>query len=329
MDSKLTIQCIHDIDEAKKYRELLSPNIHYGDLWEIRYIFFKYFWYQAYFYVWFVDNQPIGLLPLQYNTSQNTIEKYIISSQDFLEFFGWGWFENNKIFIKPWYESYIPEFIKSLDLPAYLQRITTDHPYIHQLPIGEHQYILDTSSRSSYNDFLDTNFEGKTKATFKKQIKKLHEENVIEIVYNNQADIQTLMDRNIQRFGDESSFTRPHRQAIFHDMVESDALETHIMTFIVNGEKQGVSLGIKHWDTYAYLNAGSTFHTNNLGKYIILANIDMTIKLWCKIFDAMRGDGSWKEKWHLTAIPEYNFKNFEPDDESNTKMKGAQKEEKN
>lgn len=329
MNNKLSIQCIHDISEAQKYRELLSPYIHYGDLREIRHIFFKHFWYQAYFYVWFIDNQPIWLLPLQYNTSHNTIEKYVVSKNDFLEFFGWGWFENNKVFIKPWYESYIPVFFESLTLPAYLQRITTDHPCVHSLPIGEHQYILDTSSRSSYNDFLDERFEGKTKATFKKQMKKLHEENTIEIAINNKVDLQTMMDRNIERFGADSSFTRPHRQAIFHDMVDSDKLETYLMTFLVNGQKEWVSLGIKHANTYVYLNAWSTFHTNNLGKYIILANIDMAIKLWCKIFDAMRGDGSRKEKWHLTAIPEYNFKNFEPDDESNTKMKSAQKEEKN
>ncbi len=327
MNSPFTIQCIHDIAEAQKYRELLNPDLHYGDLRELRYIFFKHFWYEAYFYVGFVDQQPIGLLPLQYNTSHNSSEKYVVTSQDFLEFFGGWWFENNKIFIKPWYESYIPEFMQALKLPAYLQRITTEHPYIHSLPIGEHQYILDVSKRTSYNDFLDERFEGKTKATFKKQMKKIEEENTIEIIINHKEDLETMVDRNIERFGSDSSFTRPHRQAIFRDMVQSDRLETYVLTFMVNRNKEWVSLAIKHKDTYAYLNAWSTFNTNNLGKYIIMANIDMSIKLWCKTFDAMRGDGSRKEKWHLTAIPEYNFKNFEPDDESNTKMKGAQKED--
>ena len=83
------IKKITVLEEAQYYWSLLTPNQTIFDTWEFRYCAYTFSSDKLAFYLGIVDNEPVGLLPLQY-----TVEA------GYLEFFGGSFMEDNKLFLK-------------------------------------------------------------------------------------------------------------------------------------------------------------------------------------------------------------------------------------
>ena len=110
-EARITV--VKDLPEAERLWQLLSPQTTIYDSWEFRYCFYKYFNFELFFYVAYDDATPVALLPLQYN-----------SDTGWLEFFGGdNYMEDNRVFVKPGYESIIPKIYASVDRPAKLEFI--------------------------------------------------------------------------------------------------------------------------------------------------------------------------------------------------------------
>jgi cell division protein FtsI/penicillin-binding protein 2 len=99
--NKLSFKVIKDIEEAKKWWEYFTPHQVIFDEWEFRYCFYKYFNYDLHFYLGFIKDEPIGLLPLQYDPERK-----------YLEFFGGPPMDDNDVFIKTGYEKYVKNFFE-------------------------------------------------------------------------------------------------------------------------------------------------------------------------------------------------------------------------
>ena len=112
----ITFRIIYDINEAQEYWEKFSFKETLFDLWVFRHSFYKYDNFPIYFIVGEIDGQPIGLLPLQRDTTNN-----------FLQFFGGYWMEDNKVFIRPEYMHLIPQFYDQIKEPAKLVGIHQRH----------------------------------------------------------------------------------------------------------------------------------------------------------------------------------------------------------
>ena len=126
---------IYDIKEAQEYWEQFSYKETLFDLWQFRYSFYKYDNFPIYFILGELAGNVVGLLPLQRDTTNN-----------FLQFFGGYWMEDNKVFIKPEYIGLIPQFYEQIKEPAKLKGIHQDDGFTANLPLDDYRYRLDLTN---------------------------------------------------------------------------------------------------------------------------------------------------------------------------------------
>lgn len=293
----MIIKCIHDLTECRKIWEKLSPQKTIYDEWEFRTAFNKYTNYQLYFYIGLIDNKIIGLLPLQYN-----------SSKKILEFFGGPYMDINQIFISPKNYQYIPQFYKSLDKPSKFP-LTQKDPYTQNLAQDNFNYSFNLTNYHSLEDFFKNLFSKKRQKNFKRE-NKIIEENEVTIVSDQYQDLNLLIQLNIKKFNEESSFSESDHPEIFHDLLKIP-WQWLMMTFLINNQKQAVTLALLYKKIYYYLASGVNPEISNLGNYVIIKNIEKAISLKVKNFDLGSDDCGWKERWHAEkTIPQYWFSNI-------------------
>lgn len=293
----MIIKCVHDLKECQKIWEELSPKKTIYDEWKFRSAFNKYTNYQLYFYIGLIKNQIIGLLPLQYNSNKKS-----------LEFFGGPYMDINQIFIEEKNYQYIPQFYKSLDKPAKFP-LTQKDPYTQGLPQDNFNYSFNLASYHSLEDFFKNLFSKKRQKNFKRE-NKIIEQNKITIIPNQYEDLDVLIDLNIQKFGKESSFSDSDYPEIFHNLLKFP-WQWIIMTFLINNQKQAVTLALLYKGIYYYLATGVAPEILNLRSYTTTKNIEKAISLKAETFDLGSDDCGWKERWHAEKnIPQYLFSNI-------------------
>lgn len=290
------IKTISDLSEAKFYWEALVEQKNIFDNWDFRYCFYKYFNYPLYFQVGFSNNEPVGLLPLQYN-----------KDSDCLEFFGDRFMEDNQVFIKPGFENFIPEFYASLSDKVNLEYIVGEDTFTKGFEVLDQKYFLNLNNFKTGEDYLQKYFDSESRGKLKRKLKKITQEK-IEVLKNNFSDIEFLIQFKIDRFKESSTFNWPYRKEIFRDMLKLP-VKIFLNSFLLNGELQGVSLSILYRDDYAYVNfATKSDAFPNFSAFINMYNIEQAINNGAKSFNAFTGDYGWKELWHLEKSPEYVYR---------------------
>lgn len=295
MSEDFNVKIVQDIDEAKKWWEKFSPHAYLYDEWDIRYCYYHHFQYELFFYVGYVNDQPIGLLPLQYSTAEKS-----------LEFFGGKAMNDDRVFIKKGYEELVPEFYKAITKPARLEYIIGQEEFTNSLPVAGYRYILPLTKYSTVTEYLTTKFSSETRKTLQKKVRRIEREQA-HIVCNNFSDIELLFQYNIAHFKEDSSFLKPYRQEIYHDLLKLP-FQFFLLSFVVNGETQGVSFSILYNSIYYYISLGIHEHAiKDLFTFIHIKNIEQALTASAHTLDALRDDYGWKERWHLSKIPEYTF----------------------
>lgn len=291
----LEIKRIDNLEEAKNAWGKLSPDKTICDNWDFNYCTYKYFNYPLYFYVGYNNGEMVGLLPLQYNEDKK-----------YLEFFSGGFMRDNRIFIKQDHKECIPQFYNAITKTARLTRIVGEDPFTKSLDIYKYKYIADLSQAKDSDDYLVKKFSKGSRYKVRKKINSIQqmESKIIENDYN---DLDLMIELNKKNFGEKSSFNKPHRVEIFHDLLKLN-FDIHLLTFIVNGQKEAVSFSIKYKNIYAYIQTGTNKNNiPNLGTYNIYKNFENAIKIGAKYLDAGISDLGWKERWHLEKTPQYIF----------------------
>jgi hypothetical protein len=286
---------ISDLTTAQYWWSFFSTDQSIFDTWEFRYCFYKYFNYELYFYVGYLQDEPIGLLPLQFN-----------SEKGYLEFFGGSAQENNRVFIKPGFEQYQAEFYNQIDQKAVLQYISGEDNFTKSFTLLEYKYILSLKDLKDGMDYVEKHFEGKKRREILRRYKKMSELPV-EIVINNFSDIELLLQWNIQHFKEESIFNWDYRKEILRDTMNCSFMK-NVLTFLINGEKQGVSLVYMYRGCYVgYNSAMNPAAPADLSTYMKIKKIDQAIALGATVYDALAADCGWKEQWGFSKIPQYKF----------------------
>ncbi len=296
-----TITLVSDQATAEKLWKQLSPAETIYDDWDFRETFHRYYRNELFFYTANVDGKVVALMPLQMGENGTT-----------LEFFGGDYMEDNRVFALPGYEYCIPELYKHLDKPNDLEFIRSTDPYTETFPIVDYKYVLPLDTFKSSDDYIEAQYHGETKKKFKKRLRKIDETNP-QIIVNNWEDLELLFQLNIDQFKDgprQSMFAREYRQDIFRDLCKAhETFTPRLLTFVVNGEKQAVSLALLYNKNYASINTGIVAEPLlNLKEYIHIKKFDDAITEGCTLFDAFVRDYGWKEKWGLKKIPQYQFK---------------------
>ncbi len=291
-----TIQKITDLEEAKKYWNILTPDQSIYDVWDFRYCAYKLTNYELIFYVGFEDGEPIGLLPLEYNTAGK-----------YLEFFGGSYMEDNKIFLKKGYEERAITFWQAIDQPAKLGYITANDAYTKNFPIMEYRYSLDLSGCTTIEQYLDKYLEGKQRKEVSRRIQKTATMHQVEIVRDAWEDLPALFSNNKEYFGDASTFYLPNRELLFAEFSHSTFNPT-LLTFIVDGVKVAFSFALVYKDTFYSLNSGlSRLAPKDFNTYIKIARIQEALARGLRFYDARAYDCGWKQSWNFDAAPLHEF----------------------
>jgi len=295
MNSKIFI--IKTWPEAEQVFRALTDNGTIFDTWDFRYTFAKYESVEPYFIVYGESNNPLALLPLEFNRTKNVYES-----------FGTYYMEQNHIYGKT-----TPEMEREIfaNIPAtthleYLNSIqNTDLPFI--LPTDS-KYILPTDQYTDLEDYLHHKIlNGETRGKMRRKFSNTEKKNNLLTAEGDISDLEIMFAYNKKMFGADSSFNDPNREQVFRDLAR---LFTPDILVVKSGDKVvGVSYALIYHDNYVRMNTGHTPDINNLGNYLHFASIKRCIKLH-KTLDAMVGSYHWKEDFHLDKIPQFTFKNF-------------------
>lgn len=308
----ITFDVIKDEKTARQIWEQLSPKKTIDDQWDFRYQFYKYLPFRLHFITAFEGSEPIGVLPLQFNTGEGLQPPYG-DGTPFLEFFGGDDTDDNKIFLKSGYEDVESEFFDHLDRKAYLAPL--QHQYIYnrkEAEVYENKYLLSLEGLTSYEDYIEKRWSGSSRKKLRQQVRKLYRDYEIKMVNNVYSDITFLAELNKQRFGPTSSFNHEYRLNIFRDLTHH--YQTQMMTVFVNGKKMGVSYGFVYKDAYIGMNAGVDGSLSDLGKLLVLLQIERAIELGCTVYDGGKGSGGWKTEFKFDSKPQYML-SVDPDHE--------------
>ncbi|MFA5184611.1 MAG: GNAT family N-acetyltransferase [Patescibacteria group bacterium] len=291
------IKIFHDLAEAKRLWNKLSPQRSLYDLWDFRYCFYCHDVQPLHFYAIYEDGQAVGLLPLQYN---ELLAAY--------EFFAENFMEENRPFVKAGYEHLVPELFRLAPAVTKIFDISGQDDFTRSLPLEDYIYFLDISRFHSFGDYLTVAFPSAHKrSNFKRIFTVLEREHAVKVIHNDFKDLELLMDLNVRRFGAESYLRTEAERQPFRDLVRL-SLAWHLITVEIDGEKLAASLSIVYNNIYYYLIVGSDIsRVSDAFKYLTKANLELAISLGLKTFNFSLGGCNWKEAWHLDKEPQYKF----------------------
>lgn len=287
----LTFKCISDLKEAQIAFEKLSPLTKIADTWLYRYTYYQFFNYPLYFYTAFAGSEPVALLPLQYNPDRG-----------YLEFFGGGYMEDNQIYTKNGFEEAKAILVKQVDQPASLEWMTDDLPGIPNVQIQEYKYEFPLDQIKSIDDYLERFWNTKPRQNLRAQLRKLEEQNLV-IEYNVFSDLDRMAELNIKRFGNESTFLKPHRIDFFKELLKH--FEMQMISISVNGEKVSIGLSVFYNGIYVGMNSGTDASINGLGKLLTIQKMTQALNLGAHLYDARAENLGWKEAFHFIPRPQY------------------------
>lgn len=291
--NNITFQTITDLPTAEKLWKELSPNKRITDDWLFRYTYYKYFNYPVFFFAGFDNGVAVGLLPLQLNPESKS-----------LEFFGGSYMEDNQIYLKSGYESIKTDLINQVKEPALLQWMSDDLNGIKGVEIQEYKYEFPLDQISSIDDYLEKYWSAKPRQNLRAQIRKLKEQN-LEVEYNNFSDFNLMADLNKKRFGEESSFLKPHRIEFFKEIIQ--LFNMQMISIKLNGEKVSIGISVIYNGIYVGLNSGTDNNINGLGKFLILEKMSQALALGATLYDARSENLGWKEAFHFEKRPLYSL----------------------
>lgn len=294
----IEIKLVSDLKTAEDLWNKLSPKNNIYDLWNFRYCFYQSDPQPLYFYTAYDDDQPVALLPLQYNQELAC-----------LEFFAENFTENNQPFFASGYE-YLSQRLFEQDFGKTIKAYDLDgiDEFTCALPLEDHVYFINLAGLGSFDDYLLKAFsDRKKRAKFRRIATLLEEKHEIKTIINDFDDLKLIMDLNVKSFGAESYLNIGKERQPFFDLIKLP-LDWRSITVVVDGVKLAGSLSVLYRDTYFYMIAGADMSTiPDVFKYLTKANLELAIASGAKIFNCSLGDCNWKSHWHMDKQPQYKF----------------------
>jgi hypothetical protein len=303
---EIIFKTITDPVEAKALWEQFSPHKKIDDEWDFRYVWIEPLAFPLYFIVGYDKDQPVGLLPLQYNDNKGIGQKLFQMDKPFYEIFGGADTDDNRVMLAPGYEEYEQAFLDQLPRPTVLYSLAT--PYSVDGTTAEHhtdRFETDLTGLTSLEDYINQ-FSGKTRQNIKSELKIRFRDATIEIKNGSRDDLHLLFELSISRFGKDSSFNMEHRRSIFNKLFDLYPIDYFIV--FIDGVVRAVSFNLVFQGTYTAINMGYDYSVPGLGKFVIRTAIPRAIERNCKIYDVGKGNnGGYKERLHLKQIPQYKL----------------------
>ena len=294
MSEKITFKVETNLQKCHELWDFFSPRKYIYDDWDFRYCFYKYFNYQLHFITAYFAQEPVALLPLEFDNEHG-----------YLEFMAGPFMEYNRVFVKPGFEYLVPELYLKVDNAARLEQISKEGGLLNNFVFDIKTYLLDLRGLNSLAEYLNRDFNSKRRNDFSRAIKKVYQMGVVEILPGEKKDLELLFSFNRKRFHKESSFEEENEENIFRDLLELGD-NYSILKIVIDGKIRAVSLAVLYNKRYEYLAVGTDIEfVSNIGTLINLENIRKAIHEGAEFMDFGYDNCNWKEMWHLQIAELY------------------------
>jgi len=285
-----------DISVCQELYMQLSDHRSWFDNWDLRWVYNQAYDSNPLHFLTYSEDEIVkALLPLQFNK-----EKQV------LEFFGGRFFELNHGF---GVTNLVAQLFISIQQPAFIDGLAEPPaevlPYMFPSEAGP-KYVLNLTDFSTEEEFL-AKFSSGFRKNRRREFRNLDELN-ITIVRGDSSDAQTMIEFNMERFGEESSYHNRSWREGFLNMVKLP-YDWHIRKFMIGDEVIGIQVANLDGSIYISHNKGSKIRNYiGLGWYMTLKNIMYAKSLGATHIESGTGDMGWKIDWHHTPIAQYTLK---------------------
>lgn len=292
---------LREVSELEACRSLwgqFSPKLRAWDNWDLMFAFHDIERYRFKFQVLEQDGVGIGLVPLVYDTSDDTVEM-----------FGGSYPENRVLWIDvehfPIIYDALPEKTSLFDLCGrWVTQVLERFPqYTENFIEEDHQYFL-TPAKFEYDfdNHLTKTFSADRRKGFLKDVQKVRSASS-EVRWSEDDESELFIDLNVRSFGEGSDYNLEAGKAevrrVIKALQELGMLRT--LTIVIEGTKQAVSMSAMSGDDWVVLYSSSNNKINNLGKLLTVETIQEACRLRIKEINYMTGM-AWKAAWHMETL---------------------------
>ena len=294
----ISVRIETDLETCHQLFEQFSPKKTLFELWDFRYAFYLGYKNQPVFLIFERESEPLGLLPLWYE-----------SDKDELRWFGSWWQEGNTFWIKD--KGIIPLIISLFPQKVLLNAIQIAPRTAQKLGLlaDDPKYLLSLEDYPNLEAFLQ-------KFNSKKRYNLRRDQRIIlaqqpKTFFNRFEDIENLFDLSIKRFAsrDGSAFEDEGRKQTFREIIgRGGEYEVRIASTEIGGRIVGVDLIAVYKGIYYTLQGAYDLENHpGLGNYTNLLLIEDAINLGAKVVDFLEVSYGWKEDW-FQPVPLFQFK---------------------
>jgi hypothetical protein len=296
---EITYYIEHDLAQCEKmWRALVNPR-YFTEVWEYRLIFHETFSKKPYFICAKQNEKIIAFLPLEYLELEG----------GYYSFFGAGrWNERLCAYYLPNLSpNIINKIIELVPKPFSLHSMTKEFGVIVPNAVPETDTYYINGEQLQYNiDNLFQNMSKDTRQSVKRYLRIFNEMNPL-IEYDRFDDYHDMVELNIKRFGQDSTFNKPFFGESIEKIIQSPVLRPHLrmISVRINGVLETCALCANFNSTYIYLASGTNPDIENLPKYLVSLIIKDGLQLQAKTLFMLCYDCGWKDRWRINKEPLY------------------------
>ena len=297
------ISVVTDLEQCSRLWEDMIPPRSLFDIWDVRACFQRHYGYRPSFRVLEPAQKPSGLLALSW------IEEYgywgCFPGETYR---GKTWLEQNRLVARTAMDA--SGLVDQCHSPTHLRYLAG--PWSEQgasFSVDEVGYLFQPSEYAYCFDRYRQSFSAKRRKGLTREMAGFHACGV-SYRYNDLSDIHRVFDLNLSAFGDQSYFADTRFLAAFKDwmlLLEKLGL-LRITTVLVGGEVAAIDMGAVYRGVYTVLAGGTHPGFLGIAKLINLHHIEWACEERLDLVDFLCGDFGWKERFHLTPRPLYQFR---------------------
>lgn len=298
----MTLFEIEDIDACQELWRDVIPQDTLFDLWEVRECFWRHHRGHLLFLVAYEHGHICGLLPLTRTDNDS----------------GWGYFPGETWMQKTWLEqnrlmatnqSVYHALLSRCPANTHLRYLCSDDLGNGTLAVDEIDYVFLPEQWSySYEQYWSS-FSSKRRSRLRSEMDGLIGRGV-EIRRGLIEDVELLFEMNRACYGDDSYFADGPFYSGFRDLVawlnQQGFLE--VTTVLVEETVAAVDVSAVYNNACTVLAGGTHRGFPGVAKLMNTAHIRWACQHRFSEVDFLSGDFSWKQRFHLTERPSYQYK---------------------
>ncbi len=303
----LRVRSESDPSICRQLWQQMIPQRMLADHWEVRECFHRHYKRELFFVVAEEEGVPVGLFPLSFIPEEDV---YVYFPGEVWH--GKTWIEQNRLIAR---DSEVfdrmLEWMNSQGLRYHL-RYLSPSPCVspERFPVDEIGYLFHAANYGHDMEIYYSTFSRRSIKSIKKEVAAF-EERGLDYRMEDTADLELLIQMNIERFGQDSYYADSRFTDSFRDLMGLLQKQgwLRMVTVLVEGKPAAADIGCVYNNVYTLLAGGTSAEFVGIAKVINLFHMKRSCQEKLSEADFLCGDFYWKTMFHLTPRPLYLISN--------------------